>query len=145
MSGRRGEDEERPRLGCTSQERRRIRKETGKVVLLMRGTQLRFVASSHPRASLLEDLRTDREKEKSILGILVVHDDQRIWEGLTMKAIPHLGLLRGLDDDAVGGVVQLPRHNAQKLCLVLVAVVVRRADTYELGGKLENQMNIPKH
>lgn len=50
------------------------------------------------------------------------------------QQISHLGLLCGLDDDAVGGVVQLPRNNAQELRLVLVAVVVRRADTYELRG-----------
>lgn len=45
----------------------------------------------------------------------------------------HLGLLAGLDDDAVGRIVQLPRHHAQELGLVLVPVVVGRADADELG------------
>lgn len=62
-----------------------------------------------------------------------------------LKQISHLGLLCGLDDNAIGGVVQLPRNNTQKLCLVLVAIVVRRADTYELRRESENKTSISKH
>lgn len=49
-----------------------------------------------------------------------------------MKLQTHLGLLSGLDDDAIGGVVQFPRDDAEELSLVLVAVVIRGADAYEL-------------
>ena len=40
------------------------------------------------------------------------------------RRVAHLGLLGRLDDDAVGGVVKLPGNYAEKLRLVLVAVVI---------------------
>lgn len=40
------------------------------------------------------------------------------------ETLAHLGLLSGLDDDAVSGVVEFPGNYAQKFCLVLVAIVI---------------------
>lgn len=47
----------------------------------------------------------------------------------------HLGLLGGLDDDAVGGVVEFPGNDTKKLRLVFVTVIIRRADTDELSAE----------
>lgn len=41
------------------------------------------------------------------------------------QRVAHLGLLGGLDDDAVGGVVEFSGNDTKKLCLVLVTVVIR--------------------
>lgn len=58
----------------------------------------------------------------------------------------HLGLLSGLNDDAIGGVVQLPRDDAEELSLVLVAVVVRGADADELrDGEKTHTLRAPLH
>lgn len=48
------------------------------------------------------------------------------------EATSHLCLLAGLYDDAVGGVIQFSGDDAQELGLVLVAIVVGRADADEL-------------
>jgi len=47
----------------------------------------------------------------------------------------YLGLLGGLDDDAVARVVELPGNDAEELRLVLVAVVIRGADADELRAE----------
>lgn len=120
-------------------EERRIMNQTGKGFFLLfffldsaaRGSGPLGLLTS---ASLAPEGSEGRKKNRMV-GKVLVPGSELLLDSNGKQRISHLGLLCGLDDDAVGGVVQLPRNNAQELRLVLVAVVVRRADTYELRGK----------
>ncbi len=48
------------------------------------------------------------------------------------KCWSYLSLLCGLDNNSVSGVVELPGNDTQEFGLVLVAIVIGGADTYEL-------------
>ncbi len=51
---------------------------------------------------------------------------------MKVKCSSYLSLLGGLDNNSVSGVVELPGNDAQEFGLVLVAIVIGGADTYEL-------------
>lgn len=67
-----------------------------------------------------------------------VRDGRSVWAQAPGSSHPgppllkDLSLLGGLDNNSISGVVELPGNDAQKFGLVLVAVVIGGADTYEL-------------
>lgn len=57
------------------------------------------------------------------------------WETVKGFCYPHLGLFTGLAVCAVWLIVQLLRDHAEELSLILISIVVRRADTNQLPGE----------
>lgn len=56
----------------------------------------------------------------------------------------YLGLLGGLNDDTISGVVEFPGNYTQKFSLVLIAIVIWGADAYKLRAEMGKETKDPE-